>query len=75
MYPNENTIHIGRVSDQRSATGSHIYNTLYNELSTNAIYLQFGSTDSEGFIAGLRALNFQAGLSAGSHSTGGFTLH
>lgn len=68
MIPNDETILIGRVANQKSNTGSYIYNTLYRELGANALYLQFGTEDSEGFLQCLRNLNFRGCTVVGKHS-------
>ena len=62
------TQYVARLSDQRSDTGSTIYNRLYAELGLNAIYLQFGGVAPEAFCSALRALDFRGATVVGSYS-------
>jgi shikimate dehydrogenase len=68
MFANSKTLLVCRVRDEANDVGSHIYNSIYQELGLNAVYLQFGTKDSKGFADALRTLNFSGCTVVGSHS-------
>lgn len=70
MFPNGDTTYIGRVADKRSSRASAIYNTIYQEMGLNALFLQFGSTDSASVASSLKGLGFRGSVVVGCHAKG-----
>jgi shikimate dehydrogenase len=67
MYPNHDTILIGRVASSLSKNGHYIYNKYYQSHDINAIYLQFKVSEIGPFINHIGALGFRGCNITGTH--------